>query len=347
MNGPQAHSIPAAIGRVEAARQEPADGHWTWQAVGSMVIEDVVEERIVEALNETADRIAESQESPKALFGSPRAWDRDQRARWREDGLVVTADPRTTARDLVLETFVMSSLFAGFFFLYMVLSASWGDPFTLSLALAPLLLAAACRAVEAVFTGQRRVRSQRWGVIGAVATIAASTAAIVGVFSVGNAVVLGINVLLGLLGVAVISVVVAWGTAKIWPEPRQRSEDPAPRSEHEWLDALGMALRNRGDITDARVHEIVAEVQSHAHESELPLSDEFGQPAGYADQFDPAPQVRRRRTAWMLTAVAGIIGGYNVIALIEDSASWWGAAWFGLACLLAILEWRKATRDGE
>lgn len=344
MNAPHARSIPAAINRVEAARREPADGQWAWQAVGSMVIEDVVEERIVDALDEAADRIAESQESPEELFGSPLAWDRDQRARWREEGLVVTAEPRTTGRDLVLETFVMSSLFAGLFFLYMVLSASWGDPFTLSLALAPLLLAAACRAVEAVFTRQRRARSQRWGVIGAVATIGASTAAIVGVFSVGNAVVLGVNVLLGLLGVAAISVVVAWVTAKIWPAPQQRSADPAPSSEREWLDALGMALRARGDITDARVQEIVAEAQSHAQESERPLSEEFGQPAGYADQFAPAPHVRRRRTAGVLTAVAGLIGGYNVIALIEDSASWWGAAWFGVASLLAIFEWRKVAR---
>ncbi|WFP15739.1 hypothetical protein [Citricoccus muralis] len=339
-----AQTIPAAIQRIEEARNQPTDGTWAWHAVGSMVMGNVVEQRIVEALNKTADQLAASQESPEALFGSPRAWDRDQRARWREEGLDITAASRTTARDLVVETLVISSFFAGLFFLYMVISASWGDRFTLSLALAPLLLAAACRATEAIFTTQRRTRSQRWGALAAVATLGVSTAAILGVFGLTNTVDVGVNVLLGLLGVAVISVVAAWATAKIWPEPRQRSARPAPSNEKEWLEALGAALRARGDITDARVREIVAEAQSHAHESDLRLREEFGEPAGYADRFAPAPQVRRRRTAWMYTAVAVLIGIYNVIALIDGAATWWGAAWFALACLFAILEWRKVTR---
>lgn len=340
-----AQTIPAAIQRIEEARNQPTDGTWAWHAVGSMVMEDVVEQRIVEALNETADQLAASQETPEALFGSPRAWDRDQRARWREEGVDITAASRTTARDLVVETFVISSFFAGLFFLYMVISGSWGDRFTLSLALAPLLLAAACRATEAIFTTQRRARSQRWGVLATVATIGVSTAAIVGIFSITNAVDLDINVLLGLLGVTVISVFFAWATVKIWPGPQQHAPSPTPSSEQEWLDALGTALRARGDITDAQVRTIVTEAQSHARESELPLSEEFGQPARYADQFQPAPHVRHRRIAWMYTCVAALIGIYNIIALVEENASWWGAAWFAVAAVSAALEWRRVSRE--
>lgn len=340
-----AQTIPAAIQRIEEARNQPADGTWAWHAVGSMVMEDVVEQRIVEALNETADQLAESQESPESLFGSPRAWDREQRARWREEGLAITAASRTTARDLVVETFVISGLFAGLFFLYMVISASWGDRFTLSLALAPLLLAAACRATEAVFSRVRRARSQRWGVLAAVATIGVSTAAIVGIFSLTSPVDLSINVLLGLLCVAVISVFLAWATAKVWPEPQQHASRATPSTEHEWLDALGTALRARGDITDARVHSIVTEAQAHARESELPLSEEFGQPADYADRFQPAPHVRHRRMAWMYTCVAVLIAIYNIIALIEGAATWWGGAWFAVAAVSAALEWRRVTSE--
>ncbi|MGO1183778.1 MAG: hypothetical protein ACTHZ5_08290 [Micrococcaceae bacterium] len=336
--------IPAAIGRIEAARHEPADGRWAWQAVSTMVIEDVAEERIVAALEETADRLAESQESPEELFGSPRRWDREQRARWREEGLVITAPQPLTPRDFGIESLVIASIFSGLFFLYLVLSASWGDTMTLSHLLAPVSLAVACRAMEAAFTRTRRTRSHALGVVGAVVAIALGTAVTVGVFALGNQVALDGNVLLGMLGCVVGYAVLAWSLAQLWPARPTPPYPAAPVGEQEWLDALGAALRARGDVTDARAREIVTEAQSHARESQQPLAAEFGDPAAYADQFSANPQVKRRRKAWLYTGLVGLIGAYNVIALVEGSASWWGAAWLALALLLAVIEWRGVMR---
>lgn len=87
----------------------------------------------------------------------------------------------------------------------------------------------------------------------------------VGVFALGNPVTLPGTAMLGFLGAVVAYALLAWATALVWPARPARTA--APHDDASWYDALGAALRSRGDLTDSRVKEILAEARSHAQEA--------------------------------------------------------------------------------
>lgn len=330
----------AAVDRVGAARGADEDQDWALTAGGRLLMDDVLERRIIEALDEVAEQVAASQESAQELFGDPSLWAREQEQAWREQGLALKAPQTTTARDVAVETLIIASFYAGLFLLYELITWSWSAPLKLSFLLAPLALALTSRTILAVHTAVTAARSHTAGVLAAVATAVPGIALTVGVFALGNPVTLPGTGLLGFLGAVVAYALLAWVTALAWPARPARPA--AAHDDASWYDALGAALRSRGDLTDSRVDEILAEARSHAQEAGAPPAEEFGAPEAYAARFAPNRAVAARRRAWLMTGVAGLVLLTGVLSLIDGQLRPWTVLWLLVVAIIAALEWRRA-----
>ena len=332
----------AAVDRVGAARGADEDQDWALTAGGRLLMDDVLERRIIEALDEVAEQVAATQESAQELFGDPSLWAREQEQAWREQGLTLKAPQTTTARDIAVETLIMASFYAGLFLLYELITWSWSAPLKLSFVLAPLALALTSRTIVAVHTAVTAARSHTAGVLAAAAAALPGIALTVGVFALGNPVTLPGTGMLGFLGAVVVYALVAWVTALAWPARPAR-----PAAAHDnasWYDALGSALRSRGDLTDSRVDEILAEARSHAQEAGAPPAEEFGAPEAYAARFAPNRAVAARRRAWLMTGVAGLVLLTGVLSLIDGQLRPWTVLWLLVVAIIAALEWRRALK---
>ena len=332
----------AAVDRVGAARGADEDQDWALTAGGRLLMDDVLEQRIIEALDGVAEQVGASQESAQELFGDPLPWAREQEQTWREEGLALKAPQTTTARDFTVEALIIASFYAGLFLLYELITWSWTTPLTLSLLLAPLALALTSRAIVAAHTAVTASRSHTAGVLAAAAVAVPCIALTVGVFALGNPVVLPGTAMLGLLGAVVAYALLAWAAALAWPA---RPADPErPLDDGAWYDALGAVLRGRGDMPDSRVDEILAEARSHAQEAGASPAEEFGAPGAYASRFAQDRAVPARRRAWLMTGVAGLVLLVTVMELIDGEHVLRYALWLLLVVVIAALEWRRARK---
>src|SRR5690625_149374 len=336
----QATDVAAAIDRVGAARGAPEDTDWARRVAAALLIADVLEARVVEVLEEAAAQVSDAGEPAQTLLGDPDEWVAEHRSRWREEGTVQTAAPTAVRRDLVIETFIIASLYSGLFFVYELITWSWRDPFTLAGLAAPLALAVTSRAVEATFTAARARRSHTGGVIAGVLVGAVGVGVTAGTFAVGNGVVLGSRAPLVALGAMVGYGLLAWIVAQLWREQPRRAGTHEPLSDDEWLATLGSALRSRGDMTDARIATVLTEAKEHAQDAGTSLPAEFGPPRAYAQRFDEDRAVRARRTAWLTTAGAVGVLSYNVITVLDGTPSIWDGVWLLVSAIIAALSWR-------
>lgn len=332
----------AAVDRVGTARGAEEDQDWALTAGGRLLMEEVLERRIVEALDEVAEQVAAAQEPAQELFGDPMTWARGQKAAWREQGVALKAPPTTSPRDFAVETLIIASFYAGLFLLYELITWSWADPLRLSFLLAPLALALTSRTIAAVHTAVTAARSHTAGVLAAVAAALPGIALTVGVFALGNPVTLPGTAMLGFLGAVVAYALLAWATALAWPARPARTA--APHDDASWYDALGAALRSRGDLTDSRVKEILAEARSHAQEAATSPAEEFGAAEAYAQRFPPNRAVAARRRAWLMTGVAGLALLTGVLSLVNGQLRPWAVLWLLLVVVIAALEWRRARK---
>jgi hypothetical protein len=308
-----------------------------------MLLDDVAESRVVEALDEVAAQVRASREGPRELFGDPDAWVEERRARWREEGREHVVRPRPGLVDLLGESLLTAAILSGLFLVYMLITWSWSEPLRLGMLLFPLAVGLIARAVQLVFTEVRSARSQSLGVLAAVGTTAVGVAATFGVIVLTRDIVLGGPAALWLLGLAVVCAGLGMALAVIAPE-RPGRPAAAPQDEEEWFDALAKALREREDMTDARVQEIVAESRAHARESGAVPQEEFGAPRAYAERFTGNPRLADRRKAWFSTALALLVLVYVVASAADGSVSVWGIVWLLCAGLLAAGAWRGALR---
>lgn len=212
--------VAATIDRVQRARGEESDADWARRAAGTLLWDEVLEQRIAEALDRAADQIGATGEPPYDLFGPPDEWARETQRQWRESGVEHQAPQHLSARDVVIETLIIAALFALLFFGNALITWSWDTPFTLSRALAPLALAATCRAVNAAYTSSTSRRSHTTGVVLAVLVGGLGTALTVGTFAVANDIGIGVPAVLGALGTTLAYALL--GAAFAWPAGRVR-----------------------------------------------------------------------------------------------------------------------------
>jgi hypothetical protein len=326
----------------DAPRDADGDG-WAHRVAFTMLLEDVAESRVVEALDEVAAQVAASGEGPRELFGDPDSWVAERRALWRETGTEHVARPRPSLLDLLGESLLTTAILSGLILVYMLITWSWGEPLSLGVLLFPVAVGIITRAVQIVYTGVRAARSQSMGVLAAAGTTVVGVAVTLGIITLTRDTMLVGPAALWLLGLAVVcaglGMALAMATAG-------RTARPAavPQDEEEWFHALARALRGREDMTDARVKEIVAESRAHAREAGAAPQEEFGSPWAYADRFAGNPRLAGRRKAWFFTALAILVLVYVVASVADGTASVWGFAWLLFAGLLAVSEWRAVRR---
>lgn len=346
MTIPTQEDVPAAIDRVDAAGAGGDDG-WASRVALTMLLDDVAERRVVEALDEVAAQVEASGESARELFGDPDAWVAERRSRWRETGVEHTASGRSSVKDLIGETLFIAAMYSALFVVYLLITWSWGETLSLSLLLAPVVLAVVSRAMVGAFTTVRAAASHVLGVVAAVLTLAAGTAMTVGMFAAANGVLIGVPAVLGILGVGVGCAVLGTAVVVFRPERPARPDSSAPEDEDAWARALGAALRERGDISDARVTEIVAETRAHARDAGTTPAEEFGAPRAYAARFPGSRRVAGRRKAWLSTSLVGLVLVYLIASAIDGTMSLWGIAWLVAAMALAAYEWRSVRRGAR
>lgn len=355
----QHEDVAAAIERVEAAcigssgstggSDHPDAAHdgdgdgWAHRVAFTMLLDDVAETRAVEALDEVASQVEASGEGPRELFGDPDHWVAERRARWREAGKEHVVRPRPSPLDLLGESLFAVAIISGLFLVYLLVTWSWGEPVSLGMLLFPVVIGLLGRVVQLVYTEARVSRSQSLGVLAAVGTTAVGVAATFGVIVLTRDTTLGGPGALWLLGLAVVCAGLGLVLAML---VRERPARPAsaPQDPEEWFDALARALREREDVSDARVKEIVAESREHAHQAGTLPQDEFGSPGAYAARFPGSRRLTARRKAWFATALAGLVLVYDIASLADGTPSIWGLLWLVLMVVLAVVEWRAVRR---
>lgn len=337
--------------RFADARGVPADAEWARLAAARLVLEGVRVELARRALDDALEQVAESGEGPEELYGAPLTWVRGQREQWREDGVPVSEAPGVTpARELVLGTLVGAASIAVLLFLVRVLGWQWRESYTWPLLLAPVLLAGAGQVVRAVHEHALRAGSQRTAVLAALGALLVLAVGIAAFFlGTRDALVVEASTL-GLLVSAAVHATLAIVVGRLWPERDAPPVGGDDGDDDTWFGELAAALRQRGDMTDRRVRQVLAETRAHAAESGVPVAEEFGPAAGYAARFPADEPVAARRRAWFTTAVAVVPAGFLVAYVVEEG--WrWGTPhlstllWLLLAGGLAVSAWRRVLRS--
>ncbi|MCM3660039.1 hypothetical protein M3148_03370 [Georgenia satyanarayanai] len=333
-----------------AARGVAADAEWARVAAARFVLEDVRLELARRALGDAHRQVAESGESPVELYGDPVAWVRTQREDWRAEGETFTEPPRQTpVRELVIASLVGAAVVTVFLLVARLLQREWRESYTWPLLLAPLLLATTGQVVRGVHERVLRARSQRAALLAATAAVLALAAALAAFFlGTSEAVVIEVSNLWLVLSAAAYAALAAL-VGSLWPE-RAVAPVAADTDDDAWLAGLAAALRQRGDMTDRRVAQVLAETRSHAAEAGTPLAEEFGPTAEYAGRFPADEPVVERRRAWFYTVLSAFPAALLVSDVLEEGWRWGSPhlsalLWLLLAGGLALSAWRRVLRS--
>lgn len=337
-------AIDQALARIEAARGVESDAEWAREAHAAFVLAGVRDERAAEALLTVADQVAASGEAPSDLFGTAAEWASDTQESWREAGVEHMDPERTSPRSFVIESLVIACGLGLLFVIRNLIGWDVHDPVSLAEVLAPLALGGAVRGLDLVYKSVRSRYSNVRAVLASIGALVAMTAVIVGLFATATSVDVAENSVLTMLGASFGYGILAWIVGRAWPEKPRRDSTRAPLSDAEWLGALGSALRERGDMSDARVTTIVDEARTHASESGATLSEEFGSPRGYAERFTENRVRRSQRKAWYMTALTALIAIVVIASIFDETLSAWTVVWLGLVGLITILEWRGVAK---
>lgn len=331
-------------------RGVPGDAEWARAAAGRLVLEGVRPDLARRALTTARDQVAETGEPPEELFGHPVDWVREQREAWREEGEPLTAPPRATpVRELALASLIGAAWIAVLILVVSLVQREWRQVYTWPLVLAPLLLATAGQALLGVYERVGRARSRRAAVLAAGLGLAVLAVGIAGFFLGTKDAVIVEASSLWLLASAAVHVVLAVLLARLWPAPERRGAPTVAPDDAAWFAELGATLRQRGDMTDRRVAQVLAETRAHAAEAGSPLTEEFGPAAEYATRFPADEPVTRRRRAWFYTALSVVPTALLVTYVLEEGWRWGSPhlsalLWLLLSGGLALSAWRRVLR---
>lgn len=342
-----ASPISLAVAAVRDARGAKDDEQWAETASFDLIMNDVRDDVAAAALLEVAEQIALTEEPAEELFGDATNWAVERRAEWAVEGVEWEDDPSGSAKGSFFAVLLATAGLSLLFMTQAAISAGWNIEITLAEALFPPLLGTSAVAAHGLFTTLRARRSQIAAVSGTVLLLAGIGVALAAVAFATNEVVLGASTGWWHLAATGVFAMLAFAALHLIPDPhpRQRRSDPA--DDEAWLDALGAALRARGDITDEHARQIAAEAREHASESGVTLESEFGSPRAYAARFSKNAVVPARRRALFSIALAAVVLGVLLIDLLDGGDFHiWTLAWFGILvfnALVSLASWRKAA----
>ncbi len=324
------------------ARGDGADEDWARRAAARFVLDDVRAPLARQALAGLVPTVRESGEPARELFGDAVAWATDRQAAWRAEGVPATGpDVPTSPRGLVHDLFFGAAFVSVVFTVVRILTDGWTLDLDLALILFPLLLSLGMLAVRVVWHAAVRRWARPRGVAVTACVLAAYSMLVAGVFGVTHPVSFGEGSGLWMVACAVGYGLVASVVGRRWPAPEPAAPPEEVGSDEAWQHALRMALRERGDVPEARVRAIVDEATRHAADAGRSLQQEFGAPASYAARFAPDTVVRARRSAWSWSATALAPVALFVSYVVGDGWRWQGAfvglaLWFALCVAMAV-----------
>lgn len=350
-------------GEFFAARHDESDVEWAQTAFASMVFDDVRIDVAEHLLNEIAPTVREAQESPEELFGPAVAWADERMAELKREGVDVFEDPlRLDVREVVVYSFGSASVLSALVVVSELFSALFGadggpDRLSLGLALMPLLISVLIMVLISVY--KRTTARFRFPIA------AAACAAVV----VGGAVTIASLIMpLGQvtlpahplwIGVLIpVYAAACWAGSRLWPkvDPPSRPTvqqvlDPQQVDDATWIARARTRLRERADLSDQRIEEVLAEAEGHGHDSGGRLIKEFGSPEGYAQSLPADPRVKPRRLTMLyaLVALGWLTLGLRIASTMEWELSW-STAIYPVLVLLSAWEavfyarrWRAAA----
>jgi hypothetical protein len=364
--------LRAAIERVGKVRDSTEDLTWAEHAAARLLRADTDPDAVGRALDEAARSIVGSAESAKELLGTPEQWARIERERSEEAGDPLLPPPqRMGIRDAVDTALISIGWVSGLFGIFFLVTATWKvQPSALAL---PTVLGVGIAGL--IFLYHRTIRRFSFALAAAVCAAALLAFAFAAGWAIlelreHNTELVSLAWFIPLTAGSCI-VAIAW---LLWgpqpdPAPDSRSSgfrdsyiNPATNKEPgrhaadgtddaHWLKHFGAALRERGDTSDARVHEIVAEARSHGLESSSPLVDEFGPADTAARRYPTGGTVRPRRFALFWAALT-VFPAFQITRSVMDQG--WGFTWdlalpaLWLAAVLlclaqAVRDWRRAA----
>ena len=106
-------------------------------------------------------------------------------------------------------------------------------------------------------------------------------------------------------------------------------------SNDEWLAHAESALRLRDDHTSKHIHELLDEAKIHSTGAQVSLSEEFGDPRGYAHSLPAQPSIGLRTTAILMSINVVVIAAFTIISGLKL----WSAILLGLAILGLVAMW--------
>lgn len=127
--------------------------------------------------------------------------------------------------------------------------------------------------------------------------------------------------------------VAAWLVHRLLPAARPRPVVVV--DDDDWLEQARAELLRRDDVPPAEVERRLEEAIAHAHDAGSTLTEEFGNPRGFARSLPGNVRVGFRRTAWWMTAVAVADG----LLFLHGPVEGWQLFATGLVVLSAILFW--------
>ncbi|WP_147916703.1 hypothetical protein [Ruania zhangjianzhongii] len=342
-------TLDDVAGYFRHARGEQADEDWARAAAARLVLDDVREPLIREALFEVVPVLEDAQEPAETLFGDAIGWAKERQADWRSDGVPASAPsgPRSV-RAFVHGTFFGAAAATPAFALLRMFADGWTLDFTLILVIFPLLLSVGVLGFLALWNWLVRRRARGTAIAVTALALIGFSAAVAGGFALSHEEVLWRGSGFWLFAVAAGYGLLAAGTRWIWPELPPPDPDHQVEGDLAWKRLLAASLRERGDITEGRLKVIIADAERHSAQSQRSLAEEFGSPASYAARFAPDVAVRARRTAWGWTAVAIAPIAVFVLYGLEDGWHWQArflalGLWFAGAAVAAATSWRRAT----
>jgi hypothetical protein len=342
LDRPAGPELTRTLRLFRSARGLTSDAEWAEAAFARMVFDGVRINAAESTLAEAADVVEDAQESPEELFGAPHDWARSRTEDLQREGLdVVEHGVDLGLRQGVVYSFGFAAGFTALFGATMVLGLLTGGGIStlplLSFSLMPLLISAVILGLIKVY----RVTTTRLRFVPAIAICAGFV--IVCATVIANLLVLALNDLgprvneFWFLLLIPVYAGLCWLLSRLWPDPGAATSadaagtttQAAPRtpqdvikasevSDDDWERRAQTAMRLRGDLSERRVRQVLAEARAHGADGDRPLVEEFGSPEGYAQTVVPDPRVKPRRMMLLYLAVAMAFAATALMAILDD-----------------------------
>lgn len=326
-----------AVEEFKAARGQEADATWAARALWKLTTANLEAGEVDRALARACEQVRESQEGAEDLFGSADDWAAEQVTELSEQGATFV-DDQTDPNTFAVVSLGMAGIIALLFAVMLWFKYDDGAPFDGWLAATPVLIGAGPVLLAVVW--ERVVRKHpAWLAIivaGAAAAPCVGLAAYCfyrGQEAPHRSPAWWVAEGLLLFGLAALA-------ARVIPEasPRfVRASGGRAVTDAEWIAAAEAALRERSDLSDAQVGDVLDEARAHAAQAGTPLAQEFGNPVGYARQLPGDQAVRHFRKALLNSF---LVLCWVVITWGDWTSSLWGSAW--RAAALALFVWQSA-----